>query len=67
MDNRKPMGDHEKKPREQRVLEHAAETENGGMPPREGREATPGRGQGGEPPRPVTPPAEPGVPNRSHR
>jgi hypothetical protein len=59
------------KPREQRVMEHAAETENGGMPPPRpggsvnapGPEAT----RGGEPPQPVQPPQEPGVSQRSHR
>ena len=61
--------DHAKKPRQQRVMEHAEETENGGFVPEERengpapREAT----RGGEPPRPVQPATEPGVPNRQHR
>jgi hypothetical protein len=70
MNNRNPKKDQEKKPREERVMEHAAETENGGFPAQTegaGRAATPEHTRGGEPPRPVGPPQEPGVGSRSHR
>jgi hypothetical protein len=65
-----PKKDHQKKPREERVMEHAAETENGGFPDRTaGTKPTnrPDRALGGEPPQPVGPPQEPGVGSRSHR
>jgi hypothetical protein len=65
--------DHEKKPREQRVMEHAEETENGAMPPPQRDNpprtpvAPPERTRGGEPPEPIQPPTEPGVHPRQHR
>ena len=65
-----PMGIHEKKARETRVLEHEEERENGGiLPPEEqktGSQET-DMDPGEREPRPVTPPEKPAVQNRVHR
>ncbi len=65
MDERTRKEYEQKKPREERVMEHADETEQGGFIPPERGPNAPGADRGGEPPRPVQPPTEPGK-HKSH-
>lgn len=60
MDEKTRKSYEQPKPREQRVMEHAKETENGGFIPQPGPQNAPDADRGGEPPRPVNPPTEPG-------